>query len=405
MKLNEAKLLYNNIFVTYLKQIKNGIDCLEKEAAAILYKLEYEEFSPLVGTSIQMTEDGNIEYYRVFKDKDGIEQLKIQKAGAQRFLTQLFKDIGKPQNQNIIDALSRRLKSFVLVDKVQVKLIVGTGIPWCYLVGNTLNTGSLNTSCMRHDDTQNFLELYKINPDRIALLTVFKGETVAARRLIWKTDNDTFTFDRIYSASDEYTNIITDFTLNKDKRLNIIQPDTKVMNSEDISNLEEWKDYISQDWDKPNNKDRITLTNIPEYMPYIDTYYTADINKYKIILSTSNGCYTAQTQCGMIIENCYECDGSGYEVCTNCKGSGKVKCEECEGTNECDTCGGSGESDEIDEDENAIECDTCGGSGACNSCEDGENDCSDCYKSDVIGCVPCYCCGGGGTVQLSISDI
>jgi hypothetical protein len=71
-----------------------------------------------------------------------------------------------------------------------------------YSCGN----GSLNKSCMRYDQCENYMELYIRNPDKIKMLILQegKGDLIAGRAILWKLDEpkDTWLLDRIYVKED-----------------------------------------------------------------------------------------------------------------------------------------------------------------------------------------------------------
>jgi hypothetical protein len=394
MKLNEAKLKYEELFISYLYRIRAGHECIEKKAAEILIFHTGDNFFPIAGTNLDVLPDGSIQYDRVFKNKEGIEELKTQKAGLQRFLTQLFKDIGKPQNQNIIDALSRRLKSYADSKGVEIKLVVGSAIPWCYLDDNTIESGSLGRSCMRTSDKQEYLELYEINPESVALLVVVSNGLVVARRLIWHTDNDIITYDTIYTASPGYESMIEEVSQFAANRGDILTPSewTKsVMTEEDLENLEHWEQYLDARWDKPRSED-ITIYNIPKYMPYLDTYYDVTVDRETITLYNGHsGEYIARSQEGYISRTCQNCGGNGSIDCDDCNGNGEVDCPECGGDDNCPSCEGSGESEEKDEDGNLISCDSCNGfgTGNCPNCSAGTIRCNNCSGEGLFWCEYC----------------
>jgi hypothetical protein len=419
LNINEAILFYDSDFNTFLRKIYEGPNCLEKEAAGILWNNTHKQYKPLVGTEIKLLKSGEVQYNRVIQTNSG-EAFKLQKAGLQRFLTQLFKDIGRPQNQNIIDALSRRLKSFVLVDEVQVKLVVGSAIPWCYLSDNTLETGSLNTSCMRYDSKQDFLELYKINPDRIALLVVFQKDLVVARKLIWRTNSNKITYDTTYYAAAEYITIIYQYIEDLEKRKTLLEPTeltNSIMTEKEITVLNTWKTWLDKEWyaaDDSSSYDNIDLTNIPQYMPYLDTYHYVDISQGMITLSKDYADYKATSQNGYITSDCQSCDGTGKHECTECEGRGTKECEDCyngsmceicaDGKIDCPNCEETGKDSNCDlcKGKTEITCPECDGDFECQTCDAaGYIDCSECWGRGSLTCSDC----NNGTVLEYIGDI
>lgn len=122
------------------------------------------------------------------------------------------------------------------------------------------------------------------------------------------------------------------------------------------------------------------------------------------------------TQAGDVIgkkKECESCGGSGqsdpYDIeCSYCDGSGKEssECSECEGSGkqsiECDQCNGVGEADDK-------QCDQCDGSGKsegdcgyCNGSGEVEHDCSYCSGTgqEEVPSDTCASCGGDGKVEM-----
>lgn len=65
--------------------------------------------------------------------------------------------------------------------------------------------GSLNKSCMRHDQCAEWMDLYSMNPDKIKMVILIENrEHINGRALLWKLDDpaDTWLMDRIYVRED-----------------------------------------------------------------------------------------------------------------------------------------------------------------------------------------------------------
>lgn len=65
--------------------------------------------------------------------------------------------------------------------------------------------GSLNKSCMRHDQCAEWMDLYLNNADKIKMLILLEGkDVIGGRALLWKLDDpvDTWLLDRIYVKED-----------------------------------------------------------------------------------------------------------------------------------------------------------------------------------------------------------
>jgi len=65
--------------------------------------------------------------------------------------------------------------------------------------------GSLNKSCMRYDQCEQYMDLYTKNPDKIKMLILQESrDLIGGRAILWKLDepSDTWLLDRIYVKED-----------------------------------------------------------------------------------------------------------------------------------------------------------------------------------------------------------
>ncbi len=104
-------------------------------------------------------------------------------------------------------------------------------------------------------------------------------------------------------------------------------------------------------------------------------------------------------------QQCQSCGGSGNskDDCESCGGEGEQDCESCDGSghseNDCESCDGSGK------DENGNDCKDCKGSGKeqCKDCKgSGQEECDDCKGS---GSKPCPDCDGTGQQGNDFQEI
>jgi hypothetical protein len=71
---------------------------------------------------------------------------------------------------------------------------------WYHNVNYQSKTGDLGSSCMSYDETQEYLDIYCENTDKISLLILkSKEDKLLGRALLWKLDNDKIFMDRVYS--------------------------------------------------------------------------------------------------------------------------------------------------------------------------------------------------------------
>jgi hypothetical protein len=57
---------------------------------------------------------------------------------------------------------------------------------------------SLDSSCMRYEYCQPFLDIYAANPDRVSMIIATIGDMLVGRALVWKLDNGGIYVDRAY---------------------------------------------------------------------------------------------------------------------------------------------------------------------------------------------------------------
>lgn len=94
------------------------------------------------------------------------------------------------------------------IRSIKFKVVEGEDIVKYYNGGSyARGNGSLNKSCMRHDQCAQYMDLYKMNPDKIKLLILLdKKGLINGRALLWKLDgSDNFLMDRIYTREDSDT--------------------------------------------------------------------------------------------------------------------------------------------------------------------------------------------------------
>lgn len=102
-------------------------------------------------------------------------------------------NIFKAEHKNILSSLNFK----IIEGKDIAKYYNGKK----YARGN----GSLNKSCMRHDNCMEYMKLYVDNPSKIKMVVLFENEdSITGRALLWKLDepSDTWFMDRIYTRED-----------------------------------------------------------------------------------------------------------------------------------------------------------------------------------------------------------
>ena len=120
--------------------------------------------------------------------------------------------------------------------------------------------GSLNKSCMRHDQCAEFMDLYIQNPDKIKMVVLLENkDVIGGRALLWKLDEpkDTWLLDRIYVKEDSDAILFKKHAEKNGWLYKSAQTFdcTKVVKNDDEVNVD-MKVYIKGDF---------------KYFPYIDT--------------------------------------------------------------------------------------------------------------------------------------
>jgi hypothetical protein len=201
-----------------------------------------------------------------------------------------------------------------------VEILEGEDIRDFYLIGPS--------SCMAHEDTQHFLDLYCDNPESIKLLTVNHRNTTkstnhSARGLLWKYNGETY-LDRIYYTSSACERALLNYA--KDKGFK--------------SRNDIYHDSV---------KIKVKIRNGKKsYWPYMDTLYKVDdITENQCTIGVDlRSIYDAQSTEGLLIgaslpcENCrYDMDENedmvyihdGYFYCETCYNETFTFCARCEG--------------------------------------------------------------------------
>jgi len=391
MKINEAKFYIKNDFIEILESIRSsGISDELSSAISELIDSNLTDVEPLWGTNIKLLNSNDVEYIRPIKGKP-VDKWPTLTVGLTRFLTRICGDLKINITPANIDNLARLIKSNRDLPKVRLKLVVGEAIRWSYLIDNCENYSSLGGSCMNKKGSQEYLDIYVKNPDKIALLVVIgPNDKILARRLVWNTDNKGITVDTIYSSNSIFRNLLVQYCKNPELRDNtIIIPDklfSSIMNDEEKNWLTQWEQHLTKEWGiAATTTAEITLNikNI-DYMPYLDTYYYINRVDYPdLILTNTYSNMECKSQNGEIITKCYNCNGGELD-CNTCGGTGNVDCENCEAGEieittdngeiellECPDCNGTGELDCPDKD-------------AWNSCNRGTKYCEYCEDGSII---------------------
>lgn len=135
-----------------------------------------------------------------------------------RLVKSLFNSNKMDINDGALEIFSSRFKALMELktsENLGISIVKGRDIKDYYL-GDNYNTigrkGTLNKSCMRHEDCQVFFDIYTENPDKVSLVVKENTEgKVEARALLWKTEQGLY-LDRVYFTEDRYNNLLNDWT-------------------------------------------------------------------------------------------------------------------------------------------------------------------------------------------------
>lgn len=94
----------------------------------------------------------------------------------------------------------------LILKKNTFKIVTGEDIRFWYNQSNYVQgNGNLNKSCMRDERKSDRLDLYVMNPEKVALLILLNNDNkLLGRSLIWNVDEPNIVYmDRVYSVYDE----------------------------------------------------------------------------------------------------------------------------------------------------------------------------------------------------------
>jgi len=183
------------------------------------------------------------------------------------FLNKIFKDVSGKD----VELFSTLWKSFTKSsENFEFKVVKGDKIKKYYHFSSYKSEydGSLGASCMKHDSSQYFLDIY-IENDVELLVLVDDKKKLLGRALLWVTTDGTKVMDRVYTTDDsQWSNLFFDWA---DK------------NSHIYKTYQNWARTIqfSSNSDKEFEKKleiKLKHSNF-KYYPYLDTFKWLDKEK------------------------------------------------------------------------------------------------------------------------------
>jgi len=216
--------------------------------------------------------------------------------------------------------------------------------------------GTLGNSCMKHEECQNYFDIYAKNPKVCSLLVYLNGNgEVLGRAIVWKlskTPGSEYFMDRIYTNNDSDAIKFTNYA---DEKGWMYKYKQSCDNIESLIFKYKGKNIIGE------IQVDLTKSDFDQY-PFLDTLYCLDREKKYLSNKAFKGVEFLNDTDGDSAE-CWSCDGSGEgsDDCSECDGIGSIECSKCEGDG-CKKC----------DDEGTVDCKSCNGTGngPCDSCVD-----------------------------------
>jgi hypothetical protein len=171
---------------------------LQHSAIALRDKHDFLDLDP----------DGNVSYLPVTKQQRLVNNYtapgrrkgrpaKIIRSILPDYALDLFTDTD-------FECLANAIKTHALNRTGSFQLLPASDIPWAYHEDNyaTVNIGTLDQSCMRHDECQDYLDFYTILADHLRILVYVNGNNqILGRALVWTPPNSDISYvDRAYGS-------------------------------------------------------------------------------------------------------------------------------------------------------------------------------------------------------------
>ena len=140
-----------------------------------------------------------------------------------RFTNKIYSDYNEKISSKELEEFVNLFKSThdsILGGKIsKFEFVTGEKIRYFYLEDNyEKEGGQLGNSCMRYDDSQEYLDIYVENPEVVSLL-ILKSQLpdkIVGRALIWKTTNNGLIMDRVYTTNDSDLKLFKEFAKSKE---------------------------------------------------------------------------------------------------------------------------------------------------------------------------------------------
>jgi len=248
-----------------------------------------------------------------------------EKAGVGRLVNKIIQATGGKFTNRELEEFINRYKSYKrwLAGEVRLEVVAGDEIrKWYDEEMYSKGGGTLNNSCMRYPECQDYFDIYTQNPEVCQMLILLNhdGSKIDGRALLWTLTDGKKVMDRIYITTDQCEEIFKKWASENGYLLKI--------------------DFI-----RNGNIGTIQLKEKSYHpYPYLDTFFY--FNNGQLSNHTSRGAIILQDTDGEYIV-CEICQGEGSISCDECGGNGyfndggeSFRCDECqgEGTLNCSEC-------------------------------------------------------------------
>jgi hypothetical protein len=232
---------------------------------------------------LDITDSGLISYSDVRKIVDGVDPWsdKIRyscKPGS--FINKIFNNVSSVDIENF----TNYIKTFSAnLENLEFRLVDGDELKKWYLSSNYISlSGNLGGSCMSIYERNEFLNIYRDNPNLVKLLILIDkpGEKIYGRSLIWNLEDGGKFMDTIYTVDEtRYQNLFLDWAKNNHILVKEFQRCNssygfKNLSTDDIFykdfylNLKHWEyeKYPYMDTFKFIDLDKGIISNVPDYL-------------------------------------------------------------------------------------------------------------------------------------------
>ncbi|MEN8835916.1 MAG: hypothetical protein ABF265_07805 [Polaribacter sp.] len=195
-------------------------------------------------------------------------------------LKKIFSNTAIDIPNSIIEKLNNKLKSYYVFGG-KFDIVEGEDIRNWYLEDNysSSNTGSLEQSCMRYEECQDYFDIYVYNPSKVKMLIAINEDNcLIGRALLWNTNEHGQVMDRIYG-----NDVTIQAFKNYAKENGLLH---KVSQSYNDSKM------VSSIGEVIDEELTVTLQGNFESYPYMDTFKYTDKIEDEMTLNTSNGNYS-----------------------------------------------------------------------------------------------------------------